>query len=179
MFLTTAIVLVSDLYTKKLAMDNLGPDISRGYPFGRAVQVIPGFFDFRWAENTGGAFSLFHQQPWIILSVSIILIIGIIYWAITLHQRAFIVQLALGMVIGGAIGNLIDRIRYGYVIDFLHVYIIRNGREYFWPTFNIADVGIVVGIGIFMVLALFTKLLDPPEKEIAASPESAPAATTD
>lgn len=179
MFITTAIVLAGDLYTKKLAMDNLGPDLSRGYPFGRAVQVIPGFFDLRWAENTGGAFSLFHQQPWIILSVSIIMIIGIIVWAITLHQRAFIVQLALGMVIGGAIGNLIDRIRYGYVIDFLHVYTIRNGREYFWPTFNIADVGIVVGIAIFMVLALFTKLLDPPEEDQATAPEPASATTAD
>lgn len=165
MFLTAAIVLLSDIYTKKLAMDNLGPDLARGYPFGRGIRIIPGFFDLRWAENTGGAFSLLHTQPWVILAISSAMILAIVVWAFTMKQRAFVVQLAIGLIIGGAIGNLIDRVRFGYVIDFLHFYVIRNGREYFWPTFNIADVGIIAGIVLFMYLTLFTRLLDPPEKE--------------
>jgi signal peptidase II len=171
MFLSAAIVLVADQYTKHLAMDNLGPDLARGYPYGRAIAVIPGFFDFRWAENTGGAFSIMHTQPWIILAVSSAMILGLIIWALTMHQRAFIVQLALGLIIGGAIGNLIDRVRFRYVIDFLHFYFIRNGREYFWPTFNVADMGIIAGIGLFVYLTFFTRLLDPPEAAAAPPAE--------
>lgn len=165
MFLTTAIVLLTDIYTKKMAMDNLGPDLARGFPFGRGIRIIPGFFDLRWAENTGGAFSLFHTQPWVILTVSSVMILAIVIWACIMKQRAFIVQLAMGLIIGGAIGNLIDRVRFGYVIDFLHFYFVRNGKEYFWPTFNVADVGIIAGIVLFMYLVLFTQLLDPPQKE--------------
>lgn len=177
MLVTAVVVLASDLYTKQLAIDNLGPDAARGYPYGRAMQVIPGFFDFRWAENTGGAFSLMHTQPWIILAISSAMIVGILIWAFTMHQKALRVQLALGLIIGGAIGNLIDRMRFGYVVDFLHFYVIRDGKEYFWPTFNVADMGIIAGIGLFVALTLFTNLLDDkpaadPDAAISADPAS-------
>lgn len=179
MFLSAAIVLLSDLYTKKLAMDNLGPDLARGFPFGRGIRIIPGFFDLRWAENTGGAFSLMHTQPWIILTISSAMIVGIVIWAFTMKQRAFIVQLALGLIIGGALGNLIDRVRFGYVIDFLHFYFVRNGKEHFWPTFNVADMGIVVGIGLFVYLTAFTNLLDPPKESTETDPVAEASATGD
>lgn len=172
MLILAGAVLLLDQFTKLLALNYLGPDIAAGYPFGKAVQIIPGLFDLRWAENTGGAFSFMHTRPWVILLIASIMIAGIIVWAIRLPQRQFIVQLAFGLIIGGAIGNLIDRVRFGYVIDFLHFYIIRNGKEYFWPTFNIADVGIICGIGLFMYLTLFTKLLDPPEKPAISEPEA-------
>lgn len=165
--MTAAIVLVLDQFTKLLALQNIGPDIRQGFPYGRAIAVIPGFFDLRWAENTGGAFSFMHTQPWVILLVSSVMILAILVWAFRMPQKQVIVQLAFGLIIGGAIGNLIDRVRYGFVIDFLHFFVIRNGEEYFWPTFNVADMAIVGGIGLFMFLTIFTKLLDPPEKPVA------------
>lgn len=172
MFLTAAIVLLADFFTKQLAIDHLGPDPAQGFPYGKAMAIIPGFFDLRWAENTGGAFSFMHTQPWVILGISGVMIVGIIVWAFLIRQKAFIVQLALGLIIGGAIGNLIDRVRFGYVIDFLHFYVNRaSGKELFWPTFNVADMGIVVGIGLFVYLTLFTKLLD---EAPAAAADSAP-----
>ncbi len=172
MLLTAAVVLASDLYTKYLATVHLAPQPERGYLFPRWIAVIPGYFDLRWAENTGGAFSFMDTRPWIILLISSIMIVGILIWAFRMPQKQLIVQLSFGLIIGGALGNLIDRVRYGYVIDFLHFYFIRNGKEYFWPTFNIADIGIVVGIGLFMYLTLFTRLLDPPEKLTAVEETS-------
>src|SRR5690606_32697306 len=140
--------------------EHLAPNLAeRGDPFPRWKAIIPGYFDLRWAENTGGAFSFMHTQPWVIMLVASIMIVGITIWAFRLPNKSFPVQLAFGLIIGGAVGNLIDRVRFGYVVDFLHVYIVRNGKEYFWPTFNIADVGIVVGIGLFMYLTVFTSLL--------------------
>lgn len=178
MLLTAVIVLASDIYTKHLAKEFLAPDLERGNPFPRWIAVKPGFFDLRWAENTGGAFSFMDTRPWIILLISSMMIIGILIWAFRMPQKQFIVQLSLGLIIGGAIGNLIDRLRYGYVIDFLHFYVIRDGKEYFWPTFNIADVGIVAGIGLFMYLTAFTRLLDPPAKPVEDGEKEAEAPDT-
>ena len=160
MLLTAIIVLIVDQYTKHLAIVHLAPSPERG-GWPRWINIIPGFFDLRWAENTGGAFSFMHTQPWVILGIASLMIVGILIWAYRMPQKNFIIQLSFGLIIGGAIGNIIDRTRFGYVIDFLHFYIVRNGREHFWPTFNVADMGIVAGIAIFMVLTLFTKLLDP------------------
>ncbi len=162
MVLTAVFVLVSDLYTKHLAKEHLAPDLERGYPFPRWIEVIPGYFDFRWAENTGGAFSFMDKQPWVILLISSVMIVGIFIWAFKMHQKQLIVQLSFGLILGGAVGNLIDRMRYGYVIDFLHAYFIHNGKERSWPTFNVADMAIVAGIGMFMYLTAFTKIFDPP-----------------
>lgn len=173
MLATAAIVLVLDLYTKYLAKEILAPAPEQGRPFPRWIAVIPGNFDLRWAQNTGGAFSFMDNQPWFILVVSSLMVIGIIIWAFRMPQKQVIVQSAFGLIIGGAIGNIIDRIRYGYVIDFLHFFFIKDGKEYFWPTFNVADIGIVVGICLFMYLTLFTKLLDPPEKNLTPQDQEA------
>ncbi len=162
MILTMAFVLVADIYAKYLAQEHLAPAPERGYPFPRWIEVIPGYFDFRWAQNYGAAFSFMEQHSWVILLISSVMIAGIILWALRMHQRQLIVQLSFGLILGGAIGNLIDRVRYGYVIDFLHAYFIHNGKERFWPTFNVADMAIVGGIGLFMYLTAFTKIFDPP-----------------
>lgn len=163
MILTVAFVLLLDLYTKYLAKVHLAPDMERGYPFPRWVEVLPGYFDFRWAQNYGAAFSFMEQYPWVILLISSVMIVGLIIWSFTMRQKQYIVQLSFGLILGGAIGNLIDRVRYGYVIDFLHAYFIHNGVERFWPTFNVADMAIVGGIGLFMYLTAFTKIFDPPK----------------
>lgn len=168
MLLTIAFVLASDLYTKNLAKEYLAPDMERGFPWARAVEIVPGYFDFRWAQNYGAAFSFMEQYPWVILMISSAMILGIMIWAFRMRQKQLIVQLSFGLIIGGAVGNLIDRVRYGYVIDFLHAYFMRNGKEYFWPTFNVADMAIVGGIGLFMYLTAFTKIFDPPTAEVTA-----------
>ncbi len=121
-------------------------------PLSRHVQVVNGLFDLVHVRNRGGAFGLFASMNpsvrgpvFLVLSLAaIVLVVGMIRG--TPPGRSSLV-VALSLVLGGAIGNLIDRIRLGEVIDFLDFY---HGR-YHWPAFNVADVAIVVGVGILMI----------------------------
>lgn len=149
------IVFALDLYTKIIAVRSLQPE---GW---KRVPVVPGFVDFLLAYNRGGAFSILDGKPLIIAAFSLVAIGAIIWWSLKLPREVWSAHLAFGLILGGAIGNLLDRIRYQAVVDFIHFYYVRNGKEYYWPTFNIADCGIVVGIGIFLYLSIFTKKLEP------------------
>ena len=121
-----------------------------------AIPVIPHFFSITHVENTGAAFSLFANWPQRVrtpllvgFSVLAMLLICYLLWGSVRHFTWR--GLALAMVLGGAAGNLYDRIRYGRVTDFLHFYIGR----YSWPDFNVADTAIVTG-AILLVLCLIT-----------------------
>ncbi len=119
------------------------------------VAVIPGFFNFTLAYNEGAAFNFLSEaggwQRWfftaLALGVSIILII----WLKNLKSGDRWAALALALIIGGALGNLIDRLLYGHVIDFIQWYY----RQWYWPSFNIADSAISVGATILIIAALF------------------------
>lgn len=126
----------------------------------RSIKVIDGFWNFAYAENTGAAFGFlsgkaeWFRRPFFIL-VSL-LAMGMIF---SMYRRVpddkRILQVALAAVVGGAVGNFIDRIRYGYVVDFIDWYLMVGGEEKHWPTFNIADVYISVGVTVLIVLILF------------------------
>ena len=124
-------------------------------PFGR-MEVIPGLLDFYLQHNTGGAFSLGADYPFVVTGFSILVIAMFFVWAWRLPQPARLARVATGLILGGAVGNLYDRIRFQYVIDFIH---FHRGTWYF-ATFNVADAAICVGIGWFLILAIFTKQLD-------------------
>src|SRR6478735_4475264 len=158
-----AIVFIADLWTKIIAVRHLQPE---GW---KRVNIIPGFFDFLLAYNRGGAFSIMDGKPLIIAAFSVCAILAIIWWSLKLPREVVSAHFAFGMILGGGLGNLIDRVRYQAVVDYIHVYFVRNNKEYYWPTFNIADCGIVCGIGIFLYLSLFTKKLDPAPQSIAPS----------
>jgi signal peptidase II len=167
LIVTSILVFVIDFITKWMAVVHLAPNWAAGIPYGRRVPVIPGCLDFLFAANTGGAFSIFDNMPWLITGVSSLMIIGIAIWAWRIPYRYRIIELAFGLIIGGALGNLVDRIRLHYVVDFVHAYIFIGGKEHYWPTFNVADMAIVTGIGLFLYLSVFTKILEP-----AREPES-------
>lgn len=171
-------IIIADYLTKEWALRALSPD-----PFGRAprIPVVPGFLDFLLAFNTGGAFSIFNEQPWLITLGSTLITIGLFVWLVYFCLKADpdvpLARLSFGLILGGAIGNLIDRYRFQYVVDFIHAYIQTGDKEYAWPTFNIADMGIVVGIGLMLYLSLLTNKLDPappPEETAAAADEESP-----
>lgn len=126
----------------------------------RSITVIDGFWTFSYAENTGAAFGfLAGQQGWLrrgfFILVSIVAL-GLIY---SLYRRVpddkRLLQFALAAVVGGAIGNLIDRLRYGYVVDFIDWYATIGGQVKHWPTFNIADVFVSCGVTLLIVLIVF------------------------
>jgi signal peptidase II len=122
------------------------------------IQVIPGFFQITHTENTGAAFSLFADSParWktlmlIAFSIIALVVVSILLWKDEHAHAATGVGLAL--IMGGALGNLWDRITSGRVVDFLLVYV----KRYQWPVFNLADSAIVVGAGLLVLEIIFHK----------------------
>jgi signal peptidase II len=121
--------------------------------------VIPGFFNLTHIYNTGGAFgflagksSLFRHL--FFLTASVIAMAMIVYLYLQTSRRYLFLRFGLAMILGGAVGNVIDRIRLGKVVDFLDVYV----KGLHWPAFNIADSAICVGIVIFVYHLLFKKM---------------------
>jgi len=115
---------------------------------GALVSVVPGFA-LSHVHNRGIAFSLFANGGLlsrVILHFVIVGAVVVISWMLVRHgRRGFVAGLGFGLILGGAVGNLIDRVAYGWVIDFLHFWIRLGGRYYSWPDFNVADSAITVG----------------------------------
>jgi signal peptidase II len=114
--------------------------------------VIPDLFNLTYLTNNGAAFSILAGQPALWRQVFFIATASAALVCIGIAQRSFgsrsnLYTLALALIAGGAIGNLIDRIRFGFVIDFLDVYV----GTYHWPAFNIADSAITVGVTLFIL----------------------------
>jgi signal peptidase II len=124
----------------------------------RHIQIIPGFFRITHTENTGAAFSLFADStgPWktallIAFSTLAMVVVLVLLWRN--HHTQLVTGVALSLILGGAVGNLWDRLARGRVIDFLLFYV----KQYQWPVFNLADSAIVVGAGLLALEILFHK----------------------
>jgi len=169
------VTLALDLGSKWWAVENLDK------PFAR-VDLIKGYLSLALAHNRGGAWGLLQNESetirrpfFVLVSVVAIAFIVSLYRKLAPTQTAL--KWGLPLVLGGALGNLVDRIRYGHVIDFIDMY-IGNGtgldklvekisgpmREYHWPTYNIADIAIVAGV-ILMGVDMFTSRKKSPPKK--------------
>jgi len=119
------------------------------------VAVIPGFFNFTLAYNEGAAFSFLSDaggwQRWFFTALALIVSVILIVWLKRLSSSERWSAIALSLIIGGAIGNLIDRMIYGHVIDFIDWYY----KDYHWPAFNIADSSIMVGAVLLILISMF------------------------
>jgi signal peptidase II len=120
------------------------------------IQIIPGFFRLTHTENTGAAFSLFADSPspWktamlIAFSVAALLVVSFLLWKN--NHAHLLTGVALSLIMGGALGNLWDRVARGRVVDFLLFYI----KQYQWPVFNLADSSIVIGAGLLLLEIIF------------------------
>ena len=140
----------------------------------REIVLIKDYLDLQYAENCGGAWGLLHgaseavRRPFFLL-VTLGAIAFIVHLYRTMEPGQRLMKWALPLVLGGAIGNLVDRVRLGYVVDFIHAHV---KRRFHWPTFNVADIAITVGIGL-MVLEY---IIGPKKAPRAAEPT--PVATT-
>lgn len=147
------------------------------------VEVVPGAFDLIYSRNPGGLFGAFGDlgAPWrtLLLTVVPLIAVGLVIWMLVTEagdDRP--TRIGLAAILGGAIGNLIDRVLRGEVIDFLDVYVSHSGMaerlvSWFgtahWPTFNVADSAIVTGASL-MLLGLLRSPGDAPETSEAAPP---------
>jgi len=128
-------------------------------PLYQSIPIIPGFFDLTHVHNPGGAFGFFAQKSeglrqFFFLVLTSVAIVMIFLFYRTIPRSHVWLSLGLALIFGGAVGNLIDRIRYGEVVDFLKFYIGR----YQWPSFNVADSAITVGVAIFIAHLIFKKM---------------------
>lgn len=140
--LLSAVIIVLDLWTKQIATDSL--------MLYRPVE-INAWLNMTLAHNYGAAFSFLSQaggwQRWFFTGLASVVSVVLIIWLFRLTAKEKLTGVALGVIIGGAIGNLVDRVRHGYVVDFIDVFY----GSYHWPAFNLADSAITCGI----VLLLF------------------------
>ncbi len=144
LLMVSALVVVIDQWTKQLALIHLA---------GAAPKtVIPGFLDLIFVRNTGIAFGMFPAGDsrigvWILAALGAVALCLVLLYFLRTKDEDLTVLTALALVFGGAIGNLIDRVGSGSVVDFIEVYV---GRHH-WPTFNVADSAISVGIVLMAI----------------------------
>ncbi len=149
-FLLALLVFLLDRWTKHLAAIRI--------PLYTHIQVIPGFFRLTHTENTGAAFSLFadstsHWRTTLLIAFSVVamVVVLVLLWK---QDRAFTMTgIALSLILGGAVGNLWDRVARGRVVDFLLFYV----KQYQWPVFNLADSAIVVGASLLVLEILLSR----------------------
>lgn len=138
-----AILVVIDQLTKYLAYTFLKPI--------RQLHIIENVFSLTYVENRGAAFGIFQGGRWFFIIATIIVLICLIFYNRNLpKEKPYVyVRISIILIVAGAIGNFIDRLFLGYVIDFLHITFIN------FPVFNIADIYIVLGTFLYSVLLLF------------------------
>ncbi len=139
-FSISAIIVALDLYTKSV--------IQQAFAYGERLTVTS-FFELVRFHNEGAAFSFFADaggwQKWFFTAVSVVAVVVITYLIIK-HNSQKLFCWGLALVLGGAIGNLYDRVTLGYVVDFLYFHI----NDLYWPAFNVADSAICVGVALLL-----------------------------
>jgi signal peptidase II len=162
-FIVSLAVLLLDQWTKGI--------ITRTFDVHQSTTVVGGLFDLTYVRNSGAAFGLFASvdssiKAVILNSVAVLVFIVVSAYALRSSHKSVRLQVGFALILGGAIGNLMDRVRFGYVVDFLDFSI--SGHH--WPAFNVADSAICIGVGL-----LFLDMLrNEEETRPAALPPSSP-----
>lgn len=143
----TALIILADQLTKFAAIKYL-----KGQ---QPIVLIKNFLSFHYTENAGAAFGILQQKRMLFIIITTIFLIAITFYLIkNYNELSLITKIGVSILLGGAIGNYIDRVRYGYVVDFISV---KLTRTYDFPVFNIADMAIVLGTIIIVYVVMFDK----------------------
>ena len=172
----------ADQGTKIWARRTLKPE---GYPMihrGTVMPVktvIPGYWEFRYSENPGSAFGLFRNMAGartLLFAVGMICLAVIGLWLYRVPGNANWLAAKLGLLAGGAVGNIVDRVRFGRVTDFIVWQVTTSSGVHQWPTFNVADAALVIGV-ISILIDWPRDRLPPEEVAVASEPTKEPAST--
>jgi signal peptidase II len=143
-------------------------------PRGESIVLAPGYLELRYAENCGAAFGLLDQSPrWLRAAVFMtagVLAIFALMWMFMHGSGGALFGISVPLVVSGAVGNMLDRVHLGYVIDFIHFH-IHDSFE--WPTFNVADSTITVGVALLLLDGLRRPAPQAKPGAEAARPEKA------
>lgn len=158
--LVALLVIVLDQITKALVL--------RTWPLPQTGEfpIIDRWFEFTYIRNDGVAFGLFQGIPQFFTLTSLLIVTGAVYYFLRhIDERDRWATLIIGLIVGGALGNVIDRIRFGYVVDFIKT---LDGR---FPIFNLADSAVVLGV-FLMALHMFLDDTSPPQRVVAEANDS-------
>lgn len=150
LILLTPFLVAADQVSKTVVENTLS--------YASTVTVLPGCFNLIYVRNPGMAFGLLNDLPEglrlpLFLGIAVLAVIIIGHLFVQTEAKAVVLPLGLSLISAGAVGNLIDRFRWGYVVDFLQLHY----RHYYWPTFNVADTVITLGIGLLVYDTLFRR----------------------
>ena len=151
LFLFAFIVIVLDLYTKYLVTSKMN--------LGQIIELPVGFVQLNYIRNYGAAFGIMQNQHWFFMLAAALAIFLILYYFETIKAHGRLAFAVACLILGGAVGNLIDRIRYGYVVDFIDLKV--------WPIFNVADIALTAGMVLLFLMMLGVGIVN----EEAAGPD--------
>lgn len=134
-----ATVILLDQFTKILVLEKIG---------NGTLTVINGIFNLTLVHNTGSAFGMFRDEKFLFLIITPLIVLAVITYSMLQKNKSSLLMICTSLIAGGAIGNYIDRLRLGYVVDFLDFKV--------WPVFNVADSCIVIGSILMLVYVLYT-----------------------
>jgi signal peptidase II len=149
--LTAFTVLFLDQWTKWLVVHNMN--------LYESIPVIDGFFYITSHRNRGAAFGILQNKQWLFIAITFVVIVFVLYYLWQLKNERPLMSYAFSLILGGALGNLIDRIENGQVVDFLHF----QFGSYQFPIFNFADSAIVVGVILLVLLTLLSPTVESNE----------------
>lgn len=138
-YILAAVLVAADFFTKKLAVAALKS--------GNVVHVLGNVLTFEYVENRGAAFGMLRDKQWFFIVITIAVIVGLILYQ-RKQKRDLLTNIAIGLILAGAVGNLIDRATVGYVVDFIRVDLVKF---YDFPVFNVADICVTCGCAALLV----------------------------
>jgi signal peptidase II len=158
----SAVIFLADRFTKIW--------VAKHISIGGAIPIIPRILRITHWTNDGAAFSMFaesaspHLVRWVLVGFALVLLIAVLIALVRLGNRFTLTTVALALVLGGALGNVHDRILYGSVVDFIEVHIF----SYHWPDFNVADSSIVTGACLLLLDSLLPKKQSATKQELSS-----------
>ena len=152
LFMPAVVVIALDQVTKHLFWRN-----------GQNYEIIPGYFNITLVKNAGAAFGMFQGARVFFVVASLVAVVLIVYLGLRVPREQRWRRFLLGLILGGAVGNLIDRVASGQVIDFVQIGVAGH----YWPVFNVADAGVTVGAAFLILYALRAR------RPLAVAPPSA------
>ncbi len=141
--------LALDQWSKWLVMEKMALDES--------IPIIEGIFHLTYVRNPGAAFGMLAYRTTFFIVVTLVIIAGIAFYFTRISDDKLLLKTGLALQVSGAVGNLIDRVRFGHVVDFFDFRV--------WPVFNVADIGICIGVGILILEMFRTELKSGQEDE--------------
>jgi len=152
-FLIGLAIFLLDQFTKQA--------VRTGFTYGESRPVIDGFFNLVYVRNDGAAWNMLSGRGVILILVSIAVLLLLLIYHRSFLQERFSHKILLGLMIGGILGNLVDRIRFGWVTDFLDF----QFGSYHYPSFNVADSAICIAVGLYIIFNFFQKKEDETANE--------------